>query len=799
MSEGKKKSNAEFLKWFNPLITALKELGGSAKPEEVRKQIAKDLKLSDDEINTTYGKTNANKFANQVAFARNYLVYGGYIDKSQPGVWTLTEAGKIVNMTDELASDIFIENAPKHTKSEQTHLSWVPIYEEFANKLVNYKSNRNELIKKMENVFSKIDMPFPKLEKDHSVIDIDPFTVFGFFNKHITFNNRLKIIQSIKTEFDLKEDIPQDFDAIPVVNNLSAAFFYGIKFREKNNDIDNLWAIFEQAINFDMENTQKFEELYSACINQMGIKWNLSMGLFWIRPYCFLPLDTNTRNHLDEKYGIAIKNPITGKEYIDLLKKLEKEDFPSISGDAWSDNISDSDDEDDAVHYWIYAPGEKAYKWEEFYSKGIMALGWGDVPDLTEFESREEIRAALKKAYGNTSQQNSSLALWQFAYTMKPGDVIYVKKGMYKIVGRGIVESDYYFDETLTEYSHARKVKWTHNEEKDHPGQAVLKTLTDITQYTEYVQKLNELYEVEETEEDTKELQYEAYDKETFLKDVFITSEKYETVRNSLFRKKNIILQGAPGVGKTYAARRLAYSIIGEKNTDRVKVIQFHQSYSYEDFIVGFRPSEEKDKQFEKKYGVFYNFCQKAKDDDVSKPYFFIIDEINRGNMSKIFGELLMLIESDKRGSKNKLQLLYSNEDFYVPENVYIIGMMNTADRSLAVIDYALRRRFAFIDFEPGFKTEGFIDLQETIENDKYNKLIEQIISLNKYISEDPSLGKGFRIGHSYFIPEKVSDVNDDWLYEVVNFEIIPMLEEYWFDESDKLETWKQNLLGAVK
>ena len=794
----KKKSNAEFLKWFKPLIEALKELGGSATPEQVRNQIAKDLKLSEEITSETYGKTNSNKFANQVAFARNYLVYAGYIDKSKSGIWVLTESGKIVNMTEELASDIFIENAPKHVKTEKAHLSWIPFYTEFATSLLQYKNNRNKLIEKLQTVFTTIDMPFPKIESDNTVVDIDPFTIFGFFNKHILFEKRVKISEAIKNEFELKEPVPEDFDAIPVVNNLKAAFFYGIKFREKNNDVDNLWEIYEQAINFDLSNTKKFEEYYSKCIEQPGVKWNLSMGLFWIRPDTFIPLDSNTRNHLADKFNIIIKKPISGTEYVELLKKLKGESFTELSGDAWTDKDIYTD-EDDGIHYWIYAPGENACMWDDFYKKGIMALGWGEISNLRDFESREDIRIALQEVWPNTPQKHSSLALWQFANEMKVGDVIFVKKGMYKILGRGVVESEYEYSEDDNEYKHVRKVNWTHNEEKEHPGQAVLKTLTDITQYTEYVQKLNSLYDVEEQDIEEKISQYEPYSKTSFLNEVFMSEEKYETIQNILLRKKNIILQGAPGVGKTFAAKRFAYSLLGEKNTERVKMVQFHQSYSYEDFIVGFRPSEDKDKQFEKKYGVFYNFCQKAKDDDVNNPYFFIIDEINRGNMSKIFGELLMLIESDKRGAKNKLQLLYSNEEFYVPENVYIIGMMNTADRSLAVIDYALRRRFAFIDFEPGFNTDGFEALQLQISNDKYNKLIEQIILLNEYIADDPSLGKGFIIGHSYFVPKTTSEINDKWLKDVINYEIVPMLEEYWFDETDKLETWKQNLLGAVK
>ena len=275
-----------------------------------------------------------------------------------------------------------------------------------------------------------------------------------------------------------------------------------------------------------------------------------------------------------------------------------------------------------------------------------------------------------------------------------------------------------------------------------------------------------------------------------------MTPEKYQTMIKLLERKKNIILQGAPGVGKTFAAKRLAYSLLGEKNPNRVQMVQFHQSYSYEDFIVGFRPSENENKQFEKTYGVFYNFCKDAEDDKENN-YYFIIDEINRGNMSKIFGELLMLIESDKRGQQ--LRLLYADELFSVPDNVYIIGMMNTADRSLAIIDYALRRRFAFVEFEPGFETNGFIALQNQIGNEKYNKLVDQVKALNDYIAKDLSLGKGFRIGHSYLIPKKVSDVDNEWLSDVVDYEIIPLLEEYWFDESQKLDTWSNNLRNAIK
>ena len=218
--------------------------------------------------------------------------------------------------------------------------------------------------------------------------------------------------------------------------------------------------------------------------------------------------------------------------------------------------------------------------------------------------------------------------------------------------------------------------------------------------------------------------QNKKYTKENFLKDVYISEEKYNKLVNVLMRKKNIILQGAPGVGKTFLAKRLAYSIMGKKDDERVKFIQFHQNYSYEDFVMGYRPIEE---GFELKYGIFYNFCQKAtKNPD--KDYFFIIDEINRGNLSKIFGELLMLIEADYRDEK--ATLAYDGLDFSVPKNLHIIGMMNIADRSLAMIDYALRRRFSFFDIEPAFDSEGFSNYQKEFSNNTFDRLIKKLRSL---------------------------------------------------------------------
>ena len=281
------------------------------------------------------------------------------------------------------------------------------------------------------------------------------------------------------------------------------------------------------------------------------------------------------------------------------------------------------------------------------------------------------------------------------------------------------------------------------------------------------------------------------YTKEDFLAAVYMDAARYEVLAALLRNKKNVILQGAPGVGKTFTAKRLAYAMMGEKDDSRIEVIQFHQNYSYEDFIMGYRPDGAGFKLTE---GIFYRFCQTAANHP-DKEYFFIIDEINRGNLSKIFGELLMLIEKDYRGTK--VTLAYNGMPFSVPENLYIIGMMNTADRSLAMIDYALRRRFSFFGMGPGFNSEGFQQYQTGLDNEMFNALIDQIKMLNKEIAEDKSLGRGFCIGHSYFCGRKAGECTADWMRSVVEFDILPMLSEYWFDDPVKLRRWEQNLRGV--
>lgn len=825
---------------------------------------------------------------------------------------------------------------------------WINFYLEFATKLLSFKNDRKSLISKINAVYAAIDMKVPKLESGDEIIDIDPFTIFGLFNKGITDANRIAIIGSIAKEFGIEAKVPDNFDGIPVINNLKATF-YGFKDDRKDDDIDNIWNVFEAAIVLADEdnetNRAEFSKWYDLVHDQLCIRWNLTMGLYWIRPYSFINLDSRNRwfltnvENMPAEFVDAVKSKINklpnAADYLFVKDSCmtalnegsyEYKNYPELSYYAWmsseqvnqekvaatgrkaskaaflrwfkpliqalrdlggsatpadarkkiienekltdeevnatrgknnvnkfenevafarnylvsagyidksvygvwtlteagktvvmtddlasdifkkgvaeNQNKRDSgrsalaDDDVDTVHYWIYSPGENSSMWAEFYKAGIMAIGWGEIGDLKAFESKDAMKAKMKEVIDPTlSYKNAAHTTWQFANELKVGDIVFVKKGMYQLVGRGVVTSDYEYDDECTdEYANYRKVNWTHNGEWPHPGQAVMKTLTDITSYTEYVEKLNVLFE-NDSEDDVEETtkNYPVYTAEDFLDEVFMPEDEYSRLVGILKTKKNIILQGAPGVGKTFAAKRLAYSVMGIKDIERVMMVQFHQSYSYEDFIMGFRPSTA---GFELKKGAFYNFCKKAEIDS-DNDYFFIIDEINRGNLSKIFGELFMLIENDKRGIS--LQLLYSDEKFAVPKNVYIIGMMNTADRSLAMLDYALRRRFAFFEMKPGFETDGFREYRMTIDNEKFNKLINCVENLNNAISVDGSLGDGFCIGHSYFCNLSADSIDEQTLSGIVEYELIPLLKEYWFDEPLKVKDWGNNLRSAIK
>lgn len=826
--------------------------------------------------------------------------------------------------------------------------TWIPFYKELSKKLLQFRNDRKPLVdfiySELSTVGSKSLVDYIHMEDGSKVKDIDPFSVFAIFNRSLKRENRLGFLQKIKDRFNLNTDIPTDFDGIPTVNSQRAFFF---NWAEKNTEsIQQFWDLFESVV---LE--KDIRSIFDQIVNKTVSQYSLTMILYWIAPDRFLNLDGRNRSYLSV-LGFPDNYPdLDYSEYSKLMQDVRQKmddhsipcsSFPELSYAAFLNTPkkqeTEKKNESNAIAYWIYSPGEQAVFWDEYYQNGIMGLGWNKIGDLRAFKKQADLIAPLKLNYGSdTSQKNSADMLYSFAYEMKPGDIVFAKKGRSIIVGRGVVTSDYYYDGNHEIHPHLRKVNWTHKGEWKSDSMLAMKTLTNVTRYTDVTNQLNKLIEgkaspdsnesigkqywwltgspkywspskdwdlgedvdytlynekgnkrrvfkhfmearpgdlviayestpvlqivaigrvVSETdgevlyirkieelqspvpyteilnnpilkksepvmnrcqgslfllskdeykevmrlirkdnpepiiEEEEQTEEHETYTDKDFLEQVYMNEHQLQTLKSLLMRKKNLILQGAPGVGKTFAAQRLAYTIMGVKDESRVKLIQFHQNYSYEDFVIGYKPNAEGG--FSLVNGIFYEFCQQARAHR-EMPFFLIIDEINRGNLSKIFGELLQLIEADYRDQP--LQLAYNKQRFSVPSNLYIIGMMNTADRSLAMIDYALRRRFSFFEIKPGFETEAFNNDISILEISNLKELINAIIELNKVITDDDSLGSGFCIGHSY-----LCNLNSDSdLESIVEYDIIPMLREYWFDNDDKFNQEAQKLRNALK
>lgn len=716
--------------------------------------------------------------------------------------------------------------------------------------------------------------------------------------------------------------------------------YYGLG-KKKIEDPNKYWENLSNSIYSFLKDIDNLTNMFNASDNYpllKGMPMVITKLASIYYPHKFIHMcSKNMLIKVSDYFGISINNNDSSEKIsFDINKELYKLIPVMNNNDSFinqtllynylvNNGIFAPEINSDNKNYWLYSPGENATAWNDCLRNGIMVLGWDELGNYATYKSKDEVAVAMRFLYNSENPRNNILAVYNFNNNIKIGDIIIAKQGTKKLLGYGIVKSDYYYDNKREVYKNIRKVEWIKSGlwciDDFLDITLTQKTLTNITKYKNYPNKLisiieeccntgkKERYfwlnanpkiwsfsninvgekieytsvndngnkrriyqnyldakkgdriiayestpvkaivgicEVEQElnnnallikkieqlvnpislcdiqkQEELKNIEYlrnaqgslfklekeeynliydmirEANPKiiktnikfsvDDFLNEVYITKENYNDIVNLIKRKKNIILQGAPGVGKTFMAKRLAYSLMGEKNDDRIEFIQFHQSYSYEDFIEGYRPTS---RHFELVKGVFYNFCIKA-GNDPDNNYYMIIDEINRGNLCKIFGELLMLIENDKRG--DMLTLAYSKTNFSVPKNLYIIGMMNTADRSLAILDYALRRRFSFVEINPGFDNDNFKKYQNSFNDDYFNKTIDKIKILNKEISEDSSLGEGFMIGHSYFC--NLEKIEKSEIKTIIKYDIIPILKEYWFDDEEKINEWSKRLL----
>ena len=689
---------------------------------------------------------------------------------------------------------------------EKQRFKWTQFYEEFAEKLLKYKDNRTPLINTLHEMSTKLDaltvlQDQPELGVKEPLEDICPFTVFAIFNRGITDSNRKSIAQALANFLGVKTPVPDTFEGIPVVNN-QRTWFFAYKYRRQETDIDVLWELFALAIHYsDEEETVTLEQLsraYNNATKCWGVGWNVTMGLYWIRPWKFLTLDGQSQTYITKKLALVVekngeKNRSSAKDYFKLITELEtrfKEDaypvhsFPELS-----------------LASWLYQDGESsahpyATDLDEIDSENADFIEEDSVNTKDIIPKYDELAIPLLRAVGDGELYRSSEVYQKIKHDLKMAkhdDITLPSTGKPLFENRIAWAKSYLKKAGFIEFPVRAHMQITDKGEQvlNQPEEVLdsYKTLTDLIEA--------ELIPIQE------ERPIIPYGLEEIISDgSFVEPALLEDMLDRLRSKKNIIIQGPPGTGKTWLGKRLAFALMGQKNDKRLRAVQFHPNLSYEDFVRGWRPAG--DGKLALVDGPFLEMIEQAKEDANNK-YVIVIEEINRGNPAQILGEMLTLLEADKRTPNEALELSYrrhEEEKAFIPDNLYVIGTMNIADRSLALVDFALRRRFAFIDLKPAFGEpwQNWVHEKAGIEIDLLFQIEKRLLTLNQEITDDATLGSQFVIGHSYVtraFNNKIEDATK-WFKSVVRTEIGPLLDEYWFDDLERSEKAQEALIAGM-
>ena len=684
---------------------------------------------------------------------------------------------------------------------------WSEIYEEFATKLLEYKNDRKNLISKLQNVYEEIDMKLSKMESNGEILDIDPFTIFGLFNKGITDDNRKRILGEIAKQFNLKNKVPFSFEGIPLVNNLRSTFFNFAEERGEN-DINNLWEVFESAIRYADNPTQgnklKIESTYNNVIKQKGIQWNITMGLYWIRPNTYINLDSKNREFIIKQKILPqqfikevnqFKNVPNGEQYIQLcdllLEKIKDgqygyRDFKELSFIAYERNMSvdtvtqhNTQNTDIAKNTILYGPPGtgKTYNTVMYAVAIIENKKLEDIKRENYTEVIDRYNKYKEDGVIEFTTFHQSYGYEEFIEGIKPvihsdeedeTDIQYeVVPGLFKkfcnIAGKPILRKEK-CDIGINESPTIWKISLEGSGENSTRTECMRNNHIRIG-YDEYGREITNLSKGDAgrnilnyfiNDMSIGDIVMSCYDCNTVDAIGVVTGEYEwhdEYAQYKRLRKVNWIAKGIKeNIIKINNGSRLSNPTVYKLRMDLSDVMEIIEKYSKNTIEV-----EEK-----------------------KKNHVFIIDEINRGNISKIFGELITLIEPTKRIGQiegQKVRLPYSQKLFGVPNNVYLIGTMNTADRSIATIDTALRRRFNFKEMLPDAEVLDGIYVEDVSIKDIFIKMNKRITVL---------FDREHTLGHAYFLPLKDAPTIET-LANIFENSIIPLLQEYFYEDYEKI------------